>query len=59
MSSSLVQRRALNSSAFGPRVRVSMCQLEGLVAAGKGVERMMGIARGEQAFRASHVLPST
>ena len=30
-----------------------MCQLEGLVAAGKGVERMMGIARGEQAFRAA------
>ena len=38
VASALVPRRALNSSAFGPRVRVSMCQLEGLVAAGMEVE---------------------
>ena len=50
-SSSVDQRRALSSSAFGPRVGDGLCLLEGLVDAGMKVEAgELGIAKREQAL---------
>ena len=54
-SSSVDQGRVLSSSTFGPRVRVCMCRLEGLVAAGDGGREYrgeLGMVRREQALRA-------